>query len=390
MGVQCSCFPEPTPAEIVMTKVVKNQPRTTVEVQNSSDDNFEIVLEFKTFSYLELSLDIEPPKENLEDFEIDLDKLEPNLLLQSICKGFLLRKKFLDYTESHLFGVYPILSGSIDEKSSKYIKGIEESLTLSATPGFYEILEKELLVQLKDDTFYQGEWNTIKKKKEGFGALVESDGSKYIGQFKNNLKSGQGLQIWKNGNFYEGEFAKGKMHGKGKLTFEEGKVLTGNFKDGELEGHGKETWPNSSYYVGNFVETKKSGKGAFCIPGFSTYKGEFVNDLFEGTGSLVFEDGKSYEGEWKEGNMHGQGEFKWPNGKVYKGCYVNGKKHGIGRLKYPDKKVYNGGWENDVQHGKAIFTYYDRNKKRMRSMNSLWEYGNKVAWLKKDGEFYGT
>jgi hypothetical protein len=49
----------------------------------------------------------------------------------------------------------------------------------------------------------------------GRGIYIYSDGSEYIGEFKDDLPNGQGTQIYPDGGRYIGEFKDGKKHGRG-------------------------------------------------------------------------------------------------------------------------------------------------------------------------------
>ena len=52
------------------------------------------------------------------------------------------------------------------------------------------------------------------------------DGTKYEGDFKNDVYDGIGVLTLKDGKKYEGEFKEGKIKGKGKFIWEDGKSLS--------------------------------------------------------------------------------------------------------------------------------------------------------------------
>ena len=56
------------------------------------------------------------------------------------------------------------------------------------------------------------------EEKIGRGRFTTPDGSKYVGEWKDDKKSGQGTKTWTNGDMYEGEFKDGKYHGQGTYT----------------------------------------------------------------------------------------------------------------------------------------------------------------------------
>ena len=77
-------------------------------------------------------------------------------------------------------------------------------------------------------------------KANGYGTLLWSGGSKYIGQYNNGHMDGFGKLTWGNeekksvGDFYIGEFKKDFMHGEGVYTFSSGRVYEGIWNKGRL------------------------------------------------------------------------------------------------------------------------------------------------------------
>ena len=88
-----------------------------------------------------------------------------------------------------------------------------------------------------------------------FGTYTYDGGSRYVGDWKNNIK-----------------------HGKGKLTYANGDEYVGLWKDDLKHGLGKYTWSHGDEYVG-----------------------EWKNNLMHGLGTYTWSDGDEYEGEWKNG-----------------------------------------------------------------------------------------
>ena len=68
----------------------------------------------------------------------------------------------------------------------------------------------------------------------GQGAFAFSDGSKYVGQFKDGFPNGQGTHTLPNGDNYVGEWKNGKKHGKGVYTYPVGIRLISEWKDGKF------------------------------------------------------------------------------------------------------------------------------------------------------------
>ena len=73
--------------------------------------------------------------------------------------------------------------------------------------------------------------------KNGFGIYLHKNGSKYSGNWLNDLKSGNGCEIWNfGGGTYQGEFLLGRKNGKGKLTFGDGSYYIGHFYNDQISG----------------------------------------------------------------------------------------------------------------------------------------------------------
>jgi hypothetical protein len=79
---------------------------------------------------------------------------------------------------------------------------------------------------------YIGEWKN--ELPNGQGTMNYSDGGKYTGQFKDGVPHGQGTYIWSYGDTYTGEWKNKKMSGQGTYTFKDGKRKKGIFSDGKL------------------------------------------------------------------------------------------------------------------------------------------------------------
>ncbi len=112
---------------------------------------------------------------------------------------------------------------------------------------------------------YQGQVKNVKPN--GLGILIEPNGSKYVGSWKDGLKNGQGtftsLFTYKNvqgtftslyGSKYVGEWKNGKKDGQGTITWPDGEKYEGEWKDSEM-------WSGIFYdkdgnIVGKYVNAK--------------------------------------------------------------------------------------------------------------------------------------
>ena len=75
-------------------------------------------------------------------------------------------------------------------------------------------------------------------KRNGRGTQTCSDGSSYVGEWRDDQKNGRGTQTYSDGSSYVGEFRGDKRNGQGVLT-----------------------WPNRDKYVGEWTDNKENGKG---------------------------------------------------------------------------------------------------------------------------------
>ena len=67
----------------------------------------------------------------------------------------------------------------------------------------------------------------------GNGTETQSDGEKYVGEFKDGLYHGQGTYTYANGGKYVGEFKDDNKHGQGTYTYADGAIYVGEWKDNE-------------------------------------------------------------------------------------------------------------------------------------------------------------
>jgi hypothetical protein len=78
--------------------------------------------------------------------------------------------------------------------------------------------------------------------------------------------------------FYYGSFKKGKFHEKGVLE-EDGTKFTGDFKEGMKEGHGKMIEKDLSEYEGGWSKDLKHGEGVLTKPSGEKVKQNWKNGI---------------------------------------------------------------------------------------------------------------
>jgi hypothetical protein len=68
----------------------------------------------------------------------------------------------------------------------------------------------------------------------GQGTVIYSNGDKYVGEFKDNIRNGQGTATFSNGIKYVGEWKDDMPNGQGTATGADGTVKSGLWKNGKL------------------------------------------------------------------------------------------------------------------------------------------------------------
>ncbi|KRX10507.1 hypothetical protein PPERSA_01519 [Pseudocohnilembus persalinus] len=147
--------------------------------------------------------------------------------------------------------------------------------------------------------------------------------TKYIGDWKNNLKNGFGVQYYGNNDKYEGGWEDGKRNGQG------------------------------TYWV---AEDKNKNKLR------REYTGDWQNDQKTGRGTMFYKNGDRYDGLWKKDLAHGEGRMIYKNGDVYEGMWFNGKRSGYGVLTKRNGNHFEGHWINDKREGQGSYFYAQKNQ----------------------------
>jgi hypothetical protein len=322
-------------------------------------------------------------RKTLPNWEIDSDEsiiLDPvEVQVKSLIRLYLCLKTFRAIPLFQSF----LNPGKVVFSSPKIPESLlKTELTLSPFPEKRikgPTIENFPTVLLENNESYSGQWDISQQRPEGWGIFIESNKSKYDGQFKSGKKSGIGRLINSEGEVYEGEFFIDKKQGHGKLRKVDGSYYVGGFLNNLEHGEGKLYHMGKVIYSGGFIRGHKHGKGTLHI-GLNVYKGDFFADQIDGQGLYQWSDGKSYDGFWKNNKMHGFGTYKWPDGKSYTGHFVEGLKEGVGTFKWNDGREYHGGWAEGKMHGEGAYTYFDKGKKR--NFVAIYELGKRKKVLR--------
>ena len=97
-----------------------------------------------------------------------------------------------------------------------------------------------------------------------------SDGTRYVGEWRNGLMNGMGvLEMWTRER-YEGKFIGGRRNGKGRCDFPNGQVYIGRWKNGKPHGNGQFIDPadGGSKFFGTWVKGVRHGQGLVLTGSF--------------------------------------------------------------------------------------------------------------------------
>ena len=95
------------------------------------------------------------------------------------------------------------------------------------------------------------------------------DGSVYVGNLINGIRTGEGVYTWAVGDKYDGDWENDAMSGVGAYTFSSGNLYVGTLADGVRSGAGVFTWYSNDLIV-------------------ASYNGEWSNDIMCGNGNYFY------------------------------------------------------------------------------------------------------
>ena len=321
--------------------------------------------------------------------------------VNSVIKGYLLRKKFKEYLQTDLMDYtnelyFHFIEKSKNKKLSKLKPEISKKLLEYRRTDFSEFYQEDpnkeinkklhkmktyingMIFEYPNKTFYSDDLNICVKnalscykgsidlytsKKFGYGELIYADGSQKIGTFYNDEFIGWNTYIDSEGILYVGLFKENKLNGKGlKYILDKDCLYKGDFLNFKRHGHGK-YWKNSSTYEGQFNCDKKHGQGKITFKTGDVYIGEFKNNTINGFGQYIWKNGKHiYKGNFLNGKFHGEGLYKWEDNEYFKGTYFNGVKEGKGEIGYNNGKKCYVNFKKGKPDGKGILIDENKNE----------------------------
>ena len=129
------------------------------------------------------------------------------------------------------------------------------------------------------------------------GSDLYSDGSIYVGNYKNGDWSYGSYYEAATGNGYTGDFQGGKRHGTGTFFWADGSFHDGKWKDDSPNGYGiLYDAVENVQYKGNFIDGKR--EGSFTIEDFNTNKTYYANyddDVYVDSNYYINKYNEEYE-----------------------------------------------------------------------------------------------
>ena len=116
-------------------------------------------------------------------------------------------------------------------------------------------------------------------------ASMGGDGSKYVGEWRDDKPHGQGTYTWGKesefaGDNYSGEYKDGKRNGQGTYTYANGEKYVGEWKEELFHGQGSYAWANGDKYIGEFKDDKTHGLGTYTYANGTKESGYYMNDEY--------------------------------------------------------------------------------------------------------------
>jgi len=121
-------------------------------------------------------------------------------------------------------------------------------------------------------------------QKKSYGTYLTFKNTKkhkvhYVGQVKREKANGYGVAILDTGSRYEGEWLNNVRHGEGSFYWVDGEYYVGQYENDRRNGTGSYFWPNGENYVGGWKNDQRDGEGIFYNKdGKIVTKGIWKND----------------------------------------------------------------------------------------------------------------
>ncbi len=159
-------------------------------------------------------------------------------------------------------------------KGARRKDSLADSLDLLERNGKNEMLTSYNIRKYDSLTFAlekaKVQLNRVKKQvqKKSYGEYLTFRNTKkhqlhYIGQVSEGKASGFGIALFDTGSRYEGEWKDNLRHGEGAFYWPDGECYQGEYQNDLRNGYGTYFWPNGEKYVGNWKNDQRDGEGVF-------------------------------------------------------------------------------------------------------------------------------
>ena len=129
-----------------------------------------------------------------------------------------------------------------------------------------------------------------------------------------------------------GLYELGKKDGFGKYTWSDGSYFIGEWKDNKIHGmvinsiiKGIYYWADGRKFAGEWKNSKMNGFGIFYWKDGRVYKGEYKEDKKHSFGMYYGVDNKKYEGNWEFGSQKHLGKYTKKDGSLKLGYWDDNK-----------------------------------------------------------------
>jgi hypothetical protein len=173
------------------------------------------------------------------------------------------------------------------------------------------------------------------------GEVLRVGTTTYTGNFRRDAAggtvSGQGKVEWNNGDVFNGTLVQGKAEGRGSMAWRKtGSRYEGDWRNDLQNGRGTMVFGDGTRYVGDFVDGHLTGRGRYEYAGVGeSYEGEVLDGKPHGQGTYTWKSGDRYDGAWRAGRKSGQGRYTWTDGSYWEGEYENDERTENGRTVFP-------------------------------------------------------
>lgn len=205
-------------------------------------------------------------------------------------------------------------------------------------------------LKLEDGSTFSG--YKLNNKFNGFGIYIFTNGQKYEGNFKDDIRTGKGIFTFKSGDVYTGNWDNDKINGFGKLEYKNGEAYEGNWKDGIKTGKGKlisktaiieQNWVNSKQNGESKAQIFKNGELQYTL--FQNYVDDKVIDNNQ---KVIYSNGDVYEGGWSYSKAKGIAKYTYKNGDIENGKFESGQRQGLFEFKPKNGKAIKRYYTNDI------------------------------------------